>query len=111
MAVAVAIAGRPYMHTQPRAVAFLTGNGIQWCRAAVWVLIVALGLQGGFARAGSGGQSYAFDTTDQSLAQALKTYAQTTNQQIIFTEDLVEGVKSNPVKGELTARAALEGIL
>lgn len=55
--------------------------------------------------------SYSFDTSGQLLSDALKTYAQTTNQSIIFTEKVVGGVQANALKGTLTADEALQELL
>ncbi len=54
---------------------------------------------------------FQFDTSGQLLTEALKQYAQTTNQSLIFTEDLVAGVKANVLKGTYTAETALEKLL
>ncbi len=52
-----------------------------------------------------------FDIRSQPLSQALQSYGQVSDQQIVFTEDLVAGLASPPLKGEFTAEAALECLL
>jgi iron complex outermembrane receptor protein len=65
----------------------------------------------GSAVAADDAASYAFDMADQTLTQALKTYAQTTNQEIIYSEDLVTGRSAPALKGAYTADAALRELL
>ncbi|MBL8267993.1 TonB-dependent siderophore receptor [Steroidobacter sp.] len=52
-----------------------------------------------------------FDTTQSSLSQALKDYALTFNQTIIFSETLVAGMKASSLKGNYTADTALAQLL
>ena len=78
---------------------------------AVVAIILAFTAQPGFAVADTIAPSYTFDTAGQPLSDALKTFAHTTNQQIIFTEDLVTGFKAPALKGEYTADAALNQLL
>jgi outer membrane receptor protein involved in Fe transport len=78
---------------------------------AVVAIILAFTAQSGFAVADTIAPSYTFDTAGQPLSDALKTYAHTTNQQIIFTEDLVMGFRAPALKGEYTADAALNQLL
>lgn len=73
-----------------------------------WILSATVFSAGGPAWAET---SYSFDTPSQLLSDALKTYAQTTNQSIIFTESIVGGVKANALKGTLTAEQALQELL
>lgn len=54
---------------------------------------------------------YRFDMTEQALSQALRDYGQIAGQEIIFTEDLVAGIRSHLPQGEYTAAAALSELL
>lgn len=56
-------------------------------------------------------RSFHFDIQEQSLSQALQRYGRISGQQIVFTEDLVAGRDSPPLKGEFAADAALERLL
>ncbi|MEP7244761.1 MAG: TonB-dependent receptor [Gammaproteobacteria bacterium] len=56
-------------------------------------------------------RSLRFDITSQSLAQALRSYGQISGQEIIFTQDLVDGKTVAALKGDYTAQAALERLL
>jgi len=74
-------------------------------------LRIALLLSLWFSLPVSADTDYPFDTASQPLTQALKNYAQTTHQQIIFTEDLVDGKTAPPLKGQYTAQDALSKLL
>lgn len=54
--------------------------------------------------------SYRFDIVNQNLSQALRTFAQVSGQDIVFTEDLVVGRKSS-LTGTYTAETALRQLL
>jgi len=72
------------------------------CTALIWLATIA---------AAADVPSYHFDISDQSLSQALRSFGQISGQEIIFTEDLVVGVKAATVKGDFTAEDALTRLL
>jgi len=55
--------------------------------------------------------NYQFEIREEPLTLALKQFAQMTNQQIIFTEALVDGKTAPAIKGEYTAQEALRKLL
>lgn len=55
--------------------------------------------------------SFDFDQPEQSLAVALRAYAQATHQQILFSEGLVAGRTAPALRGTFTADAALRRLL
>jgi hypothetical protein len=55
--------------------------------------------------------SFAFDIPAQSLASALQDYGQATGVQVLYESNLADGRLSEPVKGMLTPRAALNVLL
>ena len=73
--------------------------------------ILSLALSAGVAGADSLPRSFKFDIAPGPLAQALRTYGQVSGQAIIFTQDLVEGITSPPLKGIYTPEAALARLL
>ena len=75
--------------------------------AFIFTLTLSLPVAG----ADSSHRSYRFDIAAEPLAQALRTYGQVSGQAIIFTENLVEGITSPPLKGTYTAEAALARLL
>ena len=56
-------------------------------------------------------RSFNFDIAPEPLAQALRTFGQVSGQAIIFTDDLVEGIRSPALKGIFTPEAALARLL
>jgi iron complex outermembrane recepter protein len=56
-------------------------------------------------------RSFRFDIPTQPLGQALREYGQTAGQALIFTQNLVEGMVSRPLRGEFTPEAALDLLL
>jgi len=54
---------------------------------------------------------FSFDLPRQPLSQSLKEYARVSGQQIIFTEDLVQGFEGKPLHATLTAADALNQLL
>lgn len=115
------------MRTQPTAVISHHGNGLQiLCesdgmtkslpisaivRAAILCACAVSAGTPAFVRAETVGPSYRFDIANQNLSQALRSYGQIAGQEIIFTEDLVAGVRPATLKGEYTAEAALDRLL
>src|SRR5216684_6485380 len=77
--------------------------------ALSFIFTLALSLP--VAGADSAHRSFRFDIAPEPLAQALRTYGQVSGQAIIFTEDLVEGITSPPLKGTYTPEAALARLL
>jgi outer membrane receptor protein involved in Fe transport len=55
--------------------------------------------------------SYRFDIADQTLAEALRSYAQVSGQQIIFIESALDGSKHVSLQGNFTASDALDKLL
>ncbi len=56
-------------------------------------------------------QAIQFDIPSQPLSQALRAYAHASNEQIIFSDDLVRGRQSPALHGNYTAPDALEQLL
>lgn len=56
-------------------------------------------------------RSYRFDISNEPLSQALRSYSQIAEQEIIFTEDLVAGLGVTTIKGEFTSEEALAKLL
>ena len=56
-------------------------------------------------------QAIQFDLPSQPLSQALRAYAHASNEQIIFSDDLVRGRQSPALHGNYTALDALEQLL
>lgn len=52
-----------------------------------------------------------FDLPAGDAAAALKLFAEQSGQEIIFLPETLKGVKTNAVRGELTARAALDALV
>jgi hypothetical protein len=52
-------------------------------------------------------QTYNFDLPSRSLSASLRQYAQVSGQQIIFTDELVAGLKAKPLHGIYSADDAL----
>jgi iron complex outermembrane recepter protein len=63
------------------------------------------------ASADSSAPSYRFNIAAETLSQALRNYGQISGQEIIFTEDLVEGKTVPALAGEFTAEQALRRLL
>ncbi len=56
-------------------------------------------------------QTFAFNLPQQSLSSSLREYARISGRQIIFTEDIVAGLNSRPLQGQLSANDALGQLL
>ncbi len=56
-------------------------------------------------------QLHAFDIPAQELDSALRAFARASLQQVVFEDDAVKGKRSVAVKGEFTARDALDRLL
>ena len=65
----------------------------------------------GSAGASAQSQLYNFDFPRQSLAESLSGFAQTSGQQIIFTQDVVDNLQAPALHGTYTVDAALSRIL
>jgi outer membrane receptor protein involved in Fe transport len=86
----------------------------RWLAAPICTLLLAAGVATpGYARAGNsdGGPSYRFDITGQTLPQALRSYAQTSGQEIIFVESLVGAARPVSLQGDYGAEEALDRLL
>src|SRR5688572_11097701 len=119
------------MRTQLRAVAFLrinrstqarpensgtpvpgTGRRRAYALLTTLLMLTAITTTPVMARAGNpNGVCYKFDIAGQTLPQALRNYAQVSGQQIIFTENLLEGAKPVTLQGDYTAEDALNKLL
>jgi outer membrane receptor protein involved in Fe transport len=53
----------------------------------------------------------AFDIPSATAPEALKRFAAQAGIQVLYAVDIVDGVKTNPVKGELTPREAIDRML
>lgn len=56
-------------------------------------------------------RTFAFDIPAETLSAALRDYGEATGQQIIFTEDLVGGLRSPALRGTFEADEALQRLL
>src|SRR6202011_5627366 len=72
-------------------------------------VVCAMGMLG-TAVAQSQDRSFHFDIATQSLSQALRNFAHTCGQEVVFTEDVVAG-QATSLKGEYTVQAALDRLL
>ncbi|MET0985897.1 MAG: STN domain-containing protein, partial [Steroidobacteraceae bacterium] len=79
-------------------------------RAAILCALGLTATTATLARAADG-VSYRFDIAQQPLPQALRKYAQTAGQEIVFTENLFDGTKPVTLQGDYTAADALEQLL
>lgn len=52
-----------------------------------------------------------FDIPAQAAAEALDRFVRETRFEVVYTADTVRGVRTKPVRGRMTARAALEAML
>lgn len=66
---------------------------------------------GVLANASAEPHTFPFDILPEALSQALRSYGQISGQEIIFTEDLVEGKTAAALNGNYTAEAALAKLL
>jgi iron complex outermembrane receptor protein len=56
-------------------------------------------------------RTYHFELPQQSLSQSLRDYGRAAGRQIIFTEDVVGGLKAKALTGDLTADQAIDRLL
>jgi len=77
--------------------------------ASNFAVVCALGVLG-TAVAQTPDRSFHFDITTQSLSQALRNFAHTCGQEVVFTEDVVAG-QATSLKGEYTVQGALDRLL
>ncbi|MBL9206108.1 MAG: TonB-dependent receptor [Opitutaceae bacterium] len=73
----------------------------------VFFLSLGLPMQG----AGDGAKTLPFDIPASAAAQALKRYSSQSGQQLLYSNHDLAGVRTNAVKGEFTAKAALTQLL
>ena len=78
-------------------------------RASSLAVVCALGVLSS-AVAQTADRSFHFDITNQSLSQALRSFAHVCGQEVVFTEDMVAG-QATSLKGEYTVQAALNRLL
>src|SRR3954470_20970161 len=62
------------------------------------------------AMAQTADRSFHFDIANQSLSQALRSFAHVCGQEVVFTEDMVAG-QAISLRGDYTAQAALNRLL
>ena len=76
-------------------------------------LVIAAAVIGSLlgARALAQTARFYFDISDQTLSQALRTFAEVSGQDIVFTEDLVAGLRVTSLRGTFTAGAAMRRLL
>src|SRR5689334_21264636 len=84
------------------------GAGRHWLLRTVSAGSLCVALASGSAYAQ---QRFSFDLPRQPLSESLKEYARVSGQQIIFTEDLVQGIEGKPVHATLTSSEALAQLL
>jgi iron complex outermembrane receptor protein len=72
-------------------------------------VVCAIGVLG-TAVAQTQDRSFHFDIATQSLSQALRTFAHTCGQEVVFTEEVVAG-QATSLNGEYTVQAALDRLL
>jgi len=77
--------------------------------ASAFAVVCAVGVIG-TAVAQSADRSFHFDIANQSLSQALRSFAHVCGQEVVFTEEMVAG-QAISLKGEYTAQAALDRLL
>src|ERR1700676_961759 len=75
------------------------------------VLVGLLSIVLGWTAARAQAPTFHFDIPGTTLSQALREFGRVSGQEIIFTEDLVTGVPSVPLRGDFTAESALERLL
>lgn len=63
------------------------------------------------ARAATAPPAYQFDLPAEALGDALRSFGQTSNQQIIFSEAAVRGLRSAPLVGSFTVQQGLQRLL
>src|SRR5262245_30901460 len=73
-----------------------------------FALHLAFALAGATYAVGADPPKRAFDLPRGDAALTLKQFSQQSGEQILYPIDLVRGVQTNPVRGELTPRAALD---
>jgi len=56
-------------------------------------------------------QTYSFNIPEESLSVSLREYGRVSGQEIIFTNDLVQGYTSRPLRGSFNAGDALRELL
>jgi outer membrane receptor protein involved in Fe transport len=85
----------------------MTNQPTKFVRAAVAALACVLGLLLTSA-ASAAGATKSFDIPAGEALPALKQFAAQSGEQLLYSAEAVQGVTTNPVKGVLTARAALD---
>lgn len=89
---------------------FVSGGGLMFSRLLRQASIVALASI--LAPAALAQEAtYNFDIPSQSLSDALRAYAQTTGEQLIFSDAQIGARQSAPISGQLTSTAALARLL
>ncbi|MGH8301804.1 MAG: STN domain-containing protein, partial [Steroidobacteraceae bacterium] len=82
-------------------------------RVSITVAAILASTAGAFgaSAAAAHGRLFHFDITPEPLSQALRTYAQISGQDVIFTESVVAGAGTTSLVGDFTADAALSRLL
>jgi iron complex outermembrane recepter protein len=78
-------------------------------RAGLVTSALALAVAGAPVQAQA--RTFTFDIPAETLSEALRDYGEATGQQIIFTQDLVEGRRSQALRGTFEADQALQRLL
>src|SRR5262245_905229 len=88
-------------------------NVYQYCRRWISSFILVMGAvaAAGPIGAPAGNQTCAFDISPQELGTALRAFAYTSHQQVVFEDSAVRGKRSPPLKGDYTAYEALDRLL
>ena len=73
--------------------------------------LVLLSLLCSFSLSAAEGGRRVFDLPADSAEAAIKRFSQQTGLQVLYPSGLAKGVKTQPVKGEMTAREALDAML
>jgi iron complex outermembrane receptor protein len=82
-----------------------SGNTI----ARLFAAAILTGLVGATAHANS--RNFHFYISNQSLSQALRDYGHICGEEVIFTEDVVAGIRTAELRGDYTAQGALRLLL
>lgn len=81
-----------------------TSNLRRWCRQ--WLSIGAVALLVSVAAGADDAVKRPFDLPATDAASALRLLSETSQREILFAADIVRGVNTNPVRGEMTALEA-----
>ncbi|HEY0968372.1 MAG TPA: TonB-dependent receptor [Opitutaceae bacterium] len=80
-------------------------------RPSLLLPLLAVSLTPAFAAGAAESVRIAFDLPADSAEASLKRFAEQAGSEVLFASRLTRGVKTNPVKGELSPRDAIDGLL